>query len=83
MTNAAAPHPAGIRFRERREQLGLTRKDLAQQSGTGQQTIARFELYGSTPVHSTLRRWSVALGIPISALIDVDFDDGEATGRAN
>ncbi len=85
MTKTVGPHDIGQRFRERRQALGLTRKELAQQSGTGSQTIMRFELYGSTPIYRTLRRWSVALGIPISELIaeDADFDDGEHTGHAN
>ena len=82
MSNAqSAPHTAGSDFKARRLALGLTRKQLAAASNTGVQTIARFELYGSTPHHTTLRRWSIALGIPIVQLLDLD--DGEATGHAN
>ena len=54
MSNAqSAPHTAGSDFKARRLALGLTRKQLAAASNTGVQTIARFELYGSTPHHTT------------------------------
>jgi transcriptional regulator with XRE-family HTH domain len=82
-TSESGPHTAGRNFKARRIALGLSRNQLAKQSGVGVQTIVRFEQYGSTPVQRTLRRLSMATGIPISQLIDDDYDDGEATGHAN
>jgi len=55
----------------RRKQLGLSQRDLAEQTGLKQSAIARLEREGAIPRLDTLEKVSKALGLKL-ALIEED-----------
>ncbi len=57
-------------IKQRREQLDLTLRDLASQSGVSASTISDIERGAKSPTISTLDALAQALGLPISALAD-------------
>jgi transcriptional regulator with XRE-family HTH domain len=56
--------------KRRREQLGLTLRDLASQSGVSASMISDIERAAKSPTISTLAALAQALGMPMSALVD-------------
>lgn len=60
----------GERVRERREELGLSREQLAQTSKLSTSTIARLELSGKLPNAAGLIRISRALDISLDELVE-------------
>ena len=54
----------------RREQLGMTLRDLASQSGVSASMISDIERGAKSPTISTLDALARALGLPMSALVD-------------
>src|SRR6266704_1978280 len=69
---AAAYEPARLRFelaeavRARREELGLSQRQLAERAGMTQPGIARFEAGGTTPTLPLLERLATALGLTLN-----------------
>ena len=57
-------------LKRRREQLGLTLRDLASQSGVSSSMISEIERGTKSPTISTLDALAQALGLPMSALTD-------------
>ncbi|MFF9778713.1 helix-turn-helix transcriptional regulator [Streptomyces sp. NPDC013978] len=53
----------GRTVRERREALGMTQSQLAQEAGMLQPAVARFEAGGTMPTLPLLERFAVALGM--------------------
>ena len=60
----------GTTLRATRKAKGWSRATLAKASGTSEPTIARTELYGSSPRLATLRQWADALEVDISYLLN-------------
>lgn len=58
--------------RRRREELGLTREQLAAESQTSTSTIARLELQGHMPNARTLARIASVIQLPVDALLSAD-----------
>jgi ribosome-binding protein aMBF1 (putative translation factor) len=52
--------------RERREELGLSQRQLAERAGMTQPGVARFEAGGTTPTLPLLERLAVALGLTLN-----------------
>jgi HTH-type transcriptional regulator/antitoxin HipB len=73
---AAAYEQARLRFelaeavRARREELGLSQRQLAERAGMTQPGIARFEAGGTTPTLPLLERLAVALGLTLNVSLD-------------
>lgn len=73
---AAAYEQARLRFelaeavRARREELGLSQRQLAERAGMAQPGIARFEAGGTTPTLPLLERLAVALGLTLNVSLD-------------
>jgi len=69
---AAAYWQAGLRFelaeavRSRREELGLSQRQLAERAGMTQPGVARFEAGGTTPTLPLLERLATALGLTLN-----------------
>jgi HTH-type transcriptional regulator/antitoxin HipB len=69
---AAAYEQARLRFelaeavRARREELGWSQRQLAEQAGMTQPGIARFEAGGTTPTLPLLERLANALGLTLT-----------------
>jgi HTH-type transcriptional regulator / antitoxin HipB len=69
---AAAYGQAMLRFelaeavRSRREELGLSQRQLAERAGMTQPGIARFEAGGTTPTLPLLERLATALGLALN-----------------
>jgi HTH-type transcriptional regulator / antitoxin HipB len=69
---AAAYEQARLRFelaeavRARREELGWSQRQLAEQAGMTQPGIARFEAGGTTPTLPLLERLAGALGLTLT-----------------
>jgi transcriptional regulator with XRE-family HTH domain len=57
-------------IKRRREELGLTLRDLASQSGVSASMISDIERDAKSPTISTLDALAQALGLPMSALTD-------------
>jgi transcriptional regulator with XRE-family HTH domain len=57
-------------IKRRREQLGLTLRDLASESGVSASMISDIERGAKSPTISTLDALAQALGLPMSALAD-------------
>lgn len=57
------------KLRNTREAQGLTREELARQSGTSTSTIARIELNGHLPSVLTMRSIARVLGVTVDDLI--------------
>jgi len=60
----------GNAVRERREELGLTLRTLAAQSGISASMISDVERGAKSPTISTLAVLAAALGVPISTLVE-------------
>lgn len=60
----------GVRLRERREALSITRAQLAATVGVNVSTIQRAELGDFDPRAETIGRLAVALGLSVSDLFD-------------
>jgi transcriptional regulator with XRE-family HTH domain len=56
--------------RERREQLGLTLRALAEKSGVSSSMISDIERGAKSPTVSTLAALAAALGVPLSSLVE-------------
>ncbi|WP_406401469.1 helix-turn-helix domain-containing protein [Streptomyces sp. NBC_00879] len=56
----------GRAVRERREALGMTQAQLAQQAGLQQPAVARFEAGGTMPTLPLLERFASALGLRLN-----------------
>jgi HTH-type transcriptional regulator / antitoxin HipB len=56
--------------RVRREELGLSQRQLAERSGMTQPGIARFEAGGTTPTLPLLERLASALGLRLHVTLD-------------
>jgi transcriptional regulator with XRE-family HTH domain len=76
-----SPAPATLpRFlRQRRQELGLSLRDVAEQTGLGRQTIFNCESAPANPTVHTLRRLGRGLGVPAAALaaLALGSDDGD------
>jgi HTH-type transcriptional regulator / antitoxin HipB len=58
--------------RSRREELGLSQRQLAERAGMTQPGIARFEAGGTTPTIPVLERLAAALGLRLTIALDPD-----------
>jgi HTH-type transcriptional regulator/antitoxin HipB len=69
---AAAHEQAKLRYelaeavRARREELGLSQRQLAERAGMTQPGVARFEAGGTTPTLPLLERLASALGLTLT-----------------
>ncbi len=69
---AAAYEQTRLRFelaeavRARREELGLSQRQLAERAGMTQPGVARFEAGGTTPTLPLLERLAAALGLALN-----------------
>src|ERR1700689_5548402 len=69
---AAAYEQARLRFelakavRARRQELGLSQRQMAERAGMTQPGIARFEAGGTTPTLPLLERLAAALELPLN-----------------
>lgn len=61
------------RIKQRRTQLGLTQKELAEKMKTTQQTIARWENGKATPSIGSYRDLAYVLGTSLNSLIGLSF----------
>ncbi|WP_390623417.1 helix-turn-helix domain-containing protein [Subtercola endophyticus] len=59
----------GASLRSAREQIGLTREELARQAKTSTSTIARMELNGHVPNGTTLVRIAAVLGLSADTIL--------------
>src|SRR6266704_7218834 len=75
---AAAYEQARLRYelaeavRARREELGLSQRQLAERAGMTQPGVARFEAGGTTPTIPVLERLSTALGLQLTVALGPD-----------
>jgi HTH-type transcriptional regulator / antitoxin HipB len=58
--------------RTRREELGLSQRQLAERAGMTQPGVARFEAGGTTPTISVLERLASALGLQLTISLGTD-----------
>lgn len=56
---------------------GWSQSRLARESGVSQTYISELEAGKWTPNISVLRKLAAALGVPVSALLDEEFEGGE------
>jgi HTH-type transcriptional regulator / antitoxin HipB len=72
---AAAYEHARLRYeladaiRARREELGLSQRQLAERAGMTQPGVARFEAGGTTPTLPLLERLATALGLTLTVTL--------------
>jgi transcriptional regulator with XRE-family HTH domain len=67
---------SGQRLKEAREEALLSQRELAEKAGINHVTIARLESGAARDPHMrTVRKLSVALGVPAAKLFDVVGDD--------
>jgi len=72
---AAAYEQARLRYeladaiRARREELGLSQRQLAERAGMTQPGVARFEAGGTTPTLPLLERLATALGLTLTVTL--------------
>jgi len=59
-------HELAEAVRARREELGLSQRQLAERAGMTQPGIARFEAGGTTPTLPLLERLAAALGLSLT-----------------
>jgi HTH-type transcriptional regulator / antitoxin HipB len=59
-------HELAEAVRLRREELGWSRRELAERAGMSQTSIARFEAGGTTPTLLLLQRLAQALGLTLT-----------------
>jgi len=75
---AEAYEQARLRFelaeavRSRREELGLSQRQLAERAGMTQPGVARFEAGGTTPTIPVLERLARALGLQLTIALSPD-----------
>jgi HTH-type transcriptional regulator / antitoxin HipB len=75
---AEAYEQARLRFelaeavRSRREELGLSQRQLAERAGMTQPGVARFEAGGTTPTIPVLERLARALGLQLTVALGPD-----------
>jgi HTH-type transcriptional regulator / antitoxin HipB len=62
----------GEAVRSRREELGLSQRQLAERAGMTQPGVARFEAGGTTPTIPVLERLAAALGLRLTIALDPD-----------
>lgn len=55
-----------------RRETGLSQADVAERMAVSQQTVSKFEHYGSDPKLSTLRRYANAVGALIEHQVEID-----------
>lgn len=60
----------GRTVRSLREGRGWSRDTLARRAGVGEATVARIELYGTTPSLGVLTSLAVALSVPVASLLE-------------
>jgi HTH-type transcriptional regulator / antitoxin HipB len=58
--------------RSRRQELGLSQRQLAERAGMTQPGVARFEAGGTTPTIPVLERLATALGLRLTIALDPD-----------
>jgi HTH-type transcriptional regulator / antitoxin HipB len=58
--------------RTRRQELGLSQRQLAERAGMTQPGVARFEAGGTTPTIPVLERLATALGLRLTIALDPD-----------
>jgi transcriptional regulator with XRE-family HTH domain len=58
------------RIRQARESVGLSQEALARRADVAMMTVSRIERGASQPDLDTLRRLALALGVPLTQLID-------------
>jgi len=69
----------GLRVRDRREQMGLTRKLLASNAGVSERYLAQLELGSGNASMLLLRKLAKALNCSMQTLIDTAFERTSAT----
>lgn len=69
----------GEKLRELRLAKGLTQKELADQAGTNQQSVGRWEAGLQTPAFDAVQALCRALGVKCMVFDDCDF--GKSPGR--
>jgi HTH-type transcriptional regulator/antitoxin HipB len=62
----------GEAVRTRREELGLSQRQLAERAGMTQPGVARFEAGGTTPTIPVLERLARALGLQLTISLGTD-----------
>ena len=67
----------GAMIRERRREMGLTQKDLADDIGVSDGYIARIEIGGRSPGSKTLIKISEVLQIPLSDIFSLSIVDAK------
>jgi ribosome-binding protein aMBF1 (putative translation factor) len=65
-------HELAEAVRIRREELGLSQRQLAERAGMTQPGIARFEAGGTTPTLPLLERLAAALGLTLTVNLGPD-----------
>ena len=60
----------GIRARKRRQEIGLTQKDIAEASGVSRPFISEFEAGGRIPSVSVLNHIAEKLGVTLDYLVN-------------
>lgn len=60
----------GIRARKRRQEIGLTQKDIAEASGVSRPFISEFESGGRIPSVSVLNQIAEKLGVTLDYLVN-------------
>ncbi len=69
---SAAPtfqHSLGLAVKHRREELGLTQEQLANDTDLHQRWISNVETGKRNPSYASLRRLAAGLGLPVSELL--------------
>lgn len=69
------PHVLASNVYRLRKDRGLTQEQLAEEVGVRQPRIAEVERGDANPRLLTLSRLAFALGVPVAALLDPDFQD--------
>lgn len=71
MADPTNPH-LGHKLRSLREAKGWSRRTLSDNARIGEATISRVELYGAQPNLATLLALALALGVPVTDLLEDD-----------
>lgn len=62
-------------IREKRRELGLTQKELAEEVGISYASIKAYESFSRTPKPSTLKKLAKVFKVPVSELIENNYVD--------
>jgi transcriptional regulator with XRE-family HTH domain len=65
----AFQHALGLAVKHRREELGLTQEQLANDTDLHQRWISNVETGKRNPSYASLRRLATGLGLPVSELL--------------